>query len=138
MNLPIVENLVIASHILADKGVLDGLGHISVRHPENPQRYLMSRSLAPALVKPADMMEYDLDSNAIDRQGRSLFLERFIHGETYKARPDVFAVIHSHSPTVIPFSISQTHYSRYSTAPHFCLHPLRYLTFATSRACPTC
>jgi ribulose-5-phosphate 4-epimerase/fuculose-1-phosphate aldolase len=108
MNLPIVENLVTASHILADQGVLDGLGHISVRHPENPQRYLMSRSLAPALVKPADMMEYDLDSNAIDRQGRSLFLERFIHGETYKARPDVFAVIHSHSPTVIPFSISQT------------------------------
>ncbi len=108
MNLPIVENLVTASHILADQGVLDGLGHISVRHPENPQRYLMSRSLAPALVTPADIMAYDLDSNAIDRQGRSLFLERFIHGETYKARPDVFAVIHSHSPTVIPFSISQT------------------------------
>ncbi len=57
MNLPIVENLVTASHILADQGVLDGLGHISVRHPENPQRYLMSRSLAPALVTPADIME---------------------------------------------------------------------------------
>ena len=108
MNQAIVEDLVIASHILADQGVLDGLGHISVRDPDNPQRYLMSRSLAPALVTPTDIMEYDLDSNAIDRQGRSLFLERFIHGETYKARLDVFAVIHSHSPTVIPFSISQT------------------------------
>jgi ribulose-5-phosphate 4-epimerase/fuculose-1-phosphate aldolase len=108
MNQAIVEDPVTSSHILADQGVLDGLGHISVRHPDNPQRYLMSRSLAPALVTPADIMEYDLDSNAIDRQGRSLFLERFIHGETYKARPDVFAVIHSHSPTVIPFSISQT------------------------------
>ena len=108
MSQAIVEDLVTASHILADQGVLDGLGHVSVRHPDNPQRYLMSRSLAPALVTPADIMEYDLDSNAIDRQGRSLFLERFIHGETYKARPDVFAVIHSHSPTVIPFSISQT------------------------------
>jgi HCOMODA/2-hydroxy-3-carboxy-muconic semialdehyde decarboxylase len=87
MNQAIVEDLVTASHILADQGVLDGLGHISVRHPDNPQRYLMSRSLAPALVTSADIMEYDLDSNAIDRQGRSLFLERFIHGETYKARP---------------------------------------------------
>ena len=108
MNQAIVEDLVTASHILADQGVLDGLGHVSVRDPDNPQRYLTSRSLAPALVTPADIMEYDLDSNAIDRQGRSLFLERFIHGETYKARPDVSAVIHSHSPTVIPFSISRT------------------------------
>jgi HCOMODA/2-hydroxy-3-carboxy-muconic semialdehyde decarboxylase len=77
MNQAIVEDLVTASHILADEAVLDGLGHISVRHPDNPQRYLMSRSLAPALVMPADIMEYDLDSKAIDRQGRSLFLEPF-------------------------------------------------------------
>ena len=108
MNQPIVEDLVTASHILANEGVLDGLGHISVRHPGNPQRYLMSRSLAPALVNPLDIMEYDLDSNAVDRQGRTLFLERFIHGEIYKARSDVMSVIHSHSPAVIPFSISQT------------------------------
>jgi HCOMODA/2-hydroxy-3-carboxy-muconic semialdehyde decarboxylase len=114
--------------------VLDGLGHISVRHPDNPQRYLMSRSLAPALVMPADIMKYDLDSNAIDRQGRSLFLERFIHGKIYKARPDISAVIHSHSPTVIPFSISQTALSRYSTALRFCRHPLRYSTFVKSLA----
>ena len=108
MNHSVVEDLVTANRILANEGVLDGLGHISVRHPDNPQWYLMSRSLAPALVTPADVMEYDLDSNAVDRQGRALFLERFIHGETYKARSDVMAVIHSHSPTVIPFSISQT------------------------------
>lgn len=108
MNHPILEDLVAGSRILAHEGVLDGLGHISVRHPDNPQRYLMSRSLAPALVTAADILEYDLDSNAVDRQDRTLFLERFIHGEVYKARPDVMAVIHSHSPTVIPFSISRT------------------------------
>lgn len=104
----IIDDLVTASHILANEGVLDGLGHISVRHPDNPERYLMSRSRAPALVTAADIMEYDLHSNALDRQGRELFLERFIHGQVYKARHDVTAVIHSHSPTVIPFSISRT------------------------------
>ena len=125
MNQAIVEDLVTASHILADQGVLDGLGHVSVRDPDNPQRYLTSRSLAPALVTAADIMEYDLDSDPISRQGRSLFLERFIHGETYKARPDVSAVIHSHSPTVIPFSISQTALQPVFNGAHFCLHPLR-------------
>ena len=105
-----------------------------MRDPANPQRYLMSRFLAAALVRPSDIMEYDLDSNAIDRQGRSLFLERFIHGEIYKARWDVSAVIHSHSPTVIPFSISQTALQPVFNGAHFCLHPLRYLTFVKSLA----
>jgi ribulose-5-phosphate 4-epimerase/fuculose-1-phosphate aldolase len=108
MDEQIIENLVAASRILANEGVLDSLGHVSVRHPDNPQRYLMSRSLAPALVTASDIMEYNLDSNPVECQGRELFLERFIHGEAYKARADVMAVIHSHSPTVIPFSISQT------------------------------
>ena len=108
MDEKIIENLVAASRILAHEGVLDGLGHVSVRHPDNPQRYLMSRSLAPALVTASDILEYDLDSNAVEGQGREVFLERFIHGEAYKARPDVMAVIHSHSPTTIPFSISRT------------------------------
>jgi HCOMODA/2-hydroxy-3-carboxy-muconic semialdehyde decarboxylase len=103
----IIEDLVVANRILADQGVLDGLGHVSIRHPTNPNRYLMSRSLAPALVTADDVMEYDLDSNPIDARGRSSFIERFIHGEIYKARPDVMAVIHSHSPSVIPFGISQ-------------------------------
>jgi ribulose-5-phosphate 4-epimerase/fuculose-1-phosphate aldolase len=104
----IIDDLVTANRILAIEGVLDGLGHVSIRHPGNPDRYLLARSLAPALITAADVMEYDLDSNPIDQRGRAMFLERFIHGEAYKARPDVKAVIHSHSPTVIPFSISQT------------------------------
>jgi len=103
----LIDDLVVANRILAGEGVLDGLGHVSIRHPSNPDRYLIARSLAPALVTAADIMEYDLDSTPIDRRGRAMFLERFIHGEAYKARPDVQAVIHSHSPTVIPFSISQ-------------------------------
>jgi ribulose-5-phosphate 4-epimerase/fuculose-1-phosphate aldolase len=103
----IVEDLVVANRILADQGVLDGLGHVSIRHPTNPNRYLMSRSLAPALVTSDDIMEYDLDSNSVDARGRSSFIERFIHGEIYKVRPDVMAVVHSHSPSVIPFGISQ-------------------------------
>jgi HCOMODA/2-hydroxy-3-carboxy-muconic semialdehyde decarboxylase len=108
MDEEIIDNLVTASRILANEGVLDGLGHVSVRHPDNAQHYLMSRALAPALVTPSDIMEYDLDSKLVEGPGRELFLERFIHGETYKARADVMAVIHSHSPTTIPFSISRT------------------------------
>jgi ribulose-5-phosphate 4-epimerase/fuculose-1-phosphate aldolase len=79
---------------------------VSIRHPRNPNRYLLSRSIAPARVTAADIMEFDLDSNPIDRQGRNLFIERFIHGEVYNARPDVHAVVHSHSLAVIPFSIT--------------------------------
>ncbi|MDO8598289.1 MAG: class II aldolase/adducin family protein [Sulfuricaulis sp.] len=102
----LIEDLVAANRILADRGVLDGYGHVSVRHPKNPERYLMSRSLAPELVTAADIMEHDLDSNPIDLRGRTPFLERFIHGEIYKARPDVNAVVHSHSPAVVPFGVS--------------------------------
>jgi ribulose-5-phosphate 4-epimerase/fuculose-1-phosphate aldolase len=103
----LIEDIVIGSRILADSGVLDGFGHVSARHPTNPNHFLMSRSLAPALVTADDIMEFDLDGNAIDARGRQLFLERFIHGEIYKARPDVMAVVHTHSPGVIPFSVSQ-------------------------------
>jgi len=104
----LIDDLVAAGRILAAEGVLDGLGHVSIRHPSNPSRYLIARSVAPALVTAADIMEYDLDSTPVDQRGRTMFIERFIHGEVYKARPDVRAVIHSHSPTVIPFSISRT------------------------------
>src|SRR5260370_21146906 len=85
----LLEDLVAASRILADQGVLDGYGHVSVRHDRDPSRYLMSRSLAPALVTAADIMEGDLDSVPVDPRGRTGFIERFIHGEIYKARPDV-------------------------------------------------
>jgi len=103
----LLDDLVAANRVLAMKGVLDALGHVSVRDPHDPSRYWMSRSLAPALVTPSDIMAFDLDSNAIDPQGRALYVERFIHGEIYKARPDVNAIVHSHSPTVIPFSVTK-------------------------------
>lgn len=99
----LIDNLVAANRILASEGVLDGFGHVSVRHDQNPQRYLISRSLAPALVTPADLMEYDLDSRPVDPRGRDQYSEVFIHGEIYKARPDVKAVVHNHSPAVVPF-----------------------------------
>jgi ribulose-5-phosphate 4-epimerase/fuculose-1-phosphate aldolase len=103
----LLEDIVIGSRILADFGVLDGFGHVSARHPTNPNHFLMARSLAPALVTADDIMEFDLDGNAVDARGRSVFLERFIHGEIYKARPDVMSVVHTHSPGVIPFSVSK-------------------------------
>jgi len=86
--------------------VLDGFGHISVRDPANPQRFFIARSMAPALVQADDILACDLDSNVIDERGRKTYLERFIHGEIYKLRPDVNAVIHSHSPSVIPFGVT--------------------------------
>jgi ribulose-5-phosphate 4-epimerase/fuculose-1-phosphate aldolase len=103
----LLEDIVVGSRILADFGVLDGFGHVSARSPANPNHFLMSRSLAPALVTADDIMEFDLDGNAVDGRGRSVFLERFIHSEIYRARPDVMSVVHTHSPGVIPFTVSQ-------------------------------
>jgi ribulose-5-phosphate 4-epimerase/fuculose-1-phosphate aldolase len=99
----LIEDLVAANRILFDQGVVDGFGHVSARHDKDPNRYLLARSMAPGLVTANDIMEFDLESKAIDPQGRSTYLERFIHGEIYKLRPDVKAVIHSHSPAIIPF-----------------------------------
>ncbi len=101
----VLEDLAAASRILADQGVVDGFGHVSMRHPDAPDRFFMSRSLAPALVTADDIMEFDLDSVACENKGRSGFLERFIHGQIFQARPDVMAVAHSHSPSVIPFGL---------------------------------
>jgi len=101
-----IADLVLANHILADQHVVDGFGHISVRSAKNPNHYFISRSRAPELVTADDIMEYDLDDNPIDARGRSSYLERFIHSEIYKARPDVQSVVHSHSAAVIPFSVS--------------------------------
>jgi ribulose-5-phosphate 4-epimerase/fuculose-1-phosphate aldolase len=101
-----IDDLVAANRILADQGVLDGYGHVSTRHPGAADRYLLSRSKSPAIVAAEDIMEFDLDSNPVDRQGRLMYIERYIHGEIYKARPDVNAIVHSHSPTVIPFSVT--------------------------------
>ena len=104
----LMQDLVVANRVLTDLNVIDGFGHVSMRHPTDPNRYLMGRSVAPALVTADDIMEYDLDSNPIDAKGRASFLERFIHGEIYKARPDVKAIVHTHSPGIIPFSVSST------------------------------
>lgn len=101
----VLADLAAAARILAAQGVVDGFGHVSMRHPSAPDRYLMARSIAPARVTPEDIIEYDLDSNPVNAGGRSSFLERFIHGEIYKARPDIHAVVHSHSPSVIPFGL---------------------------------
>jgi ribulose-5-phosphate 4-epimerase/fuculose-1-phosphate aldolase len=102
----LLEDLVAANHILVDQGVLDGYGHVSARHDRDPGRFLMSRSIAPELVTAADVLEYGLDSEPVAAAGRTSYLERFIHGEIYRARPDVRAIVHSHSPSVIPFGVT--------------------------------
>ena len=98
-----IDDLVAADRILASHKIFDAYGHVSVRSEQNPLHYFMSRSLAADLVTGRDILEYDLDSNVIGAAGAALFLERFIHGEVYKARPDVKAVVHCHTPSLIPF-----------------------------------
>lgn len=102
----LIEDLVAANRILAAQGVVDGFGHVSARHDKDPNRFLLARSMAPALVTSADIIEFDLDGNALNANGRTPYLEIFIHGAIYKARPDVKAVVHSHSPSVIPFGVT--------------------------------
>jgi ribulose-5-phosphate 4-epimerase/fuculose-1-phosphate aldolase len=103
----LIEDLVAASRVLAMHEVLDAYGHVSARSDRRPERFIMSRSLAPALVTAADLMELDADSEPL-RDKRKGFLERYIHGEIYRARPEVMAVVHSHSASVIPFGVSRT------------------------------
>jgi ribulose-5-phosphate 4-epimerase/fuculose-1-phosphate aldolase len=105
----LVADLATANHILYDQRVVDAFGHVSVRHDKRPDRFLLARNMAPALVTAADILEFDLDGNAIDGGGRSVYLERFIHSEIYRVRPDVGAVVHSHSHAVIPFGALRSH-----------------------------
>jgi ribulose-5-phosphate 4-epimerase/fuculose-1-phosphate aldolase len=105
----LVADLVTANHILYDQHVVDAFGHVSVRHDKRPDRFLLARNMAPALVTAADIIEFDLDGNPIGAGGRAVYLERFIHGEIYRARPDVGAVVHSHSHAVIPFGAMRSH-----------------------------
>ena len=106
----LLDDLVVANRTLASFGILDAFGHVSVRDPKNPKRYLISRSIAPESVMASDMLALDLDSQPVhpDDQDTLLYRERFIHGEIYKARPDVHAVVHSHSPTVVPFTVTRS------------------------------
>jgi len=101
-----IEDLVAAYRVLAEHDVIDAYGHVSVRSERNPKRYFLAGHRAPELVTEDDIIEYDLDSNPLDARGRESVRERFIHGEIYKARPEVTAVVHSHSPSVVPFSIT--------------------------------
>jgi ribulose-5-phosphate 4-epimerase/fuculose-1-phosphate aldolase len=101
----LLAELAIANRILFQQGVVDGFGHVSVRHPRHPDHFLLARSMAPALVTPDDILTFGPDGEARDAAGRAVYLERFIHSEVYHARPDVMAVVHSHSPSVVPFSV---------------------------------
>lgn len=100
-------DLVVAYRTLADHGILDAYGHVSLRSKDRPDRYFLSRALAPEVVQMEDIMEFTLDSEPLDQRERELYSERFIHGEIYKCRPDVGAVVHNHSPTIVPFSITK-------------------------------
>src|SRR5262252_1540019 len=96
----VIEELVLANHILANNGVLDAYGHVSVRDDRNPNHYLLARHMAAGLVTADDIIEYDLDSNPVRASTSAGYTERFIHGAIYKARPDVMAVVHFHAPEV--------------------------------------
>jgi HCOMODA/2-hydroxy-3-carboxy-muconic semialdehyde decarboxylase len=102
----VIDDLVKANHILAHEGVLDGFGHISARSPKNPKHFYMARSLAPALVTAADILEYDENSQPVVPPSRPLYSERFIHGEIFRVRPDVMSIVHGHSPDVLPFTVT--------------------------------
>jgi len=102
------EDLVIANRILAHEGVVDGFGHVSVRHPERPDRFFMSRSRSPELVTLGDIMEFDLDCNPVDQRGRVMYGERAIHGAIYQARADVGSVVHNHAHEIVPYSVTET------------------------------
>jgi ribulose-5-phosphate 4-epimerase/fuculose-1-phosphate aldolase len=104
----VLEELVTANRILAREGVVDSFGHVSIRHPGNADRYLLSRARAPECIEADDFMEFTLEGAPIDARGRKAYAERFIHGAIYEARPEVRAVVHNHSPSVIPFGITGT------------------------------
>jgi ribulose-5-phosphate 4-epimerase/fuculose-1-phosphate aldolase len=102
----LLDELVTANRILAREEVVDSFGHVSARHPERPDRYLLSRARAPDCIEADDIMEFTLEGEPVDARGRKPYLERFIHGALYEARPDVQSVVHNHSPSVIPFGVT--------------------------------
>ncbi len=102
----VIEELALANRILANEGVLDAFGHVSARHPRDPQRYLLPRSRSPALIEPGDILQFTLDSEPVTPPRVHLYAERVIHGCIYQARPDVMAVCHHHAPAIMPFAIA--------------------------------
>ena len=117
-NADLVQDLVDANHILFNQGVVDAFGHISARHDKHADRFLLARNMAPAIVEADDIVEFDLDGTALNGEMRRVYLERFIHGEIYRIRPDVMSIVHSHSPSVVPFSIVKS--LRFRPACHVC------------------
>ncbi len=101
-----INDLVIANRILAHEGVVDAFGHISIRHPHDPGKYLLSRARSPELVEHSDILEFTLDSRIADGKQEKVYLERFIHGALYEANPEIRAVVHSHAVEILPFSVS--------------------------------
>jgi len=107
-NAELLRDLVAANHILYREGVLDGFGHVSARDDRNAARFFLSRSIAPGNVRVRDIMEFDLEGEPTAPGGRKPYVERFIHSEIYRLRPDVQAIVHSHSPSVIPYGVTGT------------------------------
>ena len=105
---PVLEELVTANRILASERVVDAFGHVTIRHPNRPDRYLMSRARAPECIDVEDVMEFTLDGVPVASDGRKAYAERHIHGAIYERYPAVTAVVHNHSPSVIPFGITAT------------------------------
>jgi ribulose-5-phosphate 4-epimerase/fuculose-1-phosphate aldolase len=101
----LIEELVAANHILFDQGVVDAFGHVSVRHDKRPDRFLLARNMAPGRVTAEDIIEFTLDGEPVNANGRKVYLERFIHGEILRRRPDVTSVVHSHSHSIVPLSV---------------------------------
>jgi HCOMODA/2-hydroxy-3-carboxy-muconic semialdehyde decarboxylase len=102
----VIDDLVAGNRILYNEGVVDGFGHISARDPRDPNRFLLSRARAPGLVEASDIQTFGMDGELAIADNRPVYSERFIHSEIYKARPDVNSVVHTHSPTVVPFSVT--------------------------------
>ena len=121
----VLEEIVTANRILAKEGIVDSFGHVSARHPDNPQHYLLSRARAPERIERDDIVEYKLDGTAIDERGRAPYLERYIHGAIYEARPEIHSVVHNHSYNVIPFGVTGT-----------TLRPLQHTFAAIGHAVP--
>ena len=115
----VVEELVTANRVLANEGIVDSFGHVSARHPDNPNHYLLSRARAPERIERGDIVEYTLAGEPIDKNAPAPYLERFIHGAIYEARPDVHAVVHNHSPSVIPFGVTSKKLKPFL---HMCAH----------------
>src|SRR6202035_695319 len=103
----LIQDLVVANRILAREEVVDAYGHVSVRNPDNPKHFFLSRSVAPELVEPPDIVELDLDGQPVREEKRALYLERFIHAAILAARPEINAVVHAHAEDILPFGIAQ-------------------------------